>query len=77
MTVVVVLENLLTVPVTVEDMQLVLTMPGAGGGEEEEEVACLALDEEEFHKMSVSVLACPIGATIFYPFCCFLFVPNS
>ena len=58
-TIVVVLENLLTVPVSVEDMQLVLTTPreeGKGGSEEggeEEEVACLALDEEEFHKMSV------------------------
>lgn len=50
MTIVVVLENLLTVPVSVEDMQLVLTTPGEGGGEEEE-VACLALDEEEFHNM--------------------------
>lgn len=59
MTVVVVLENLLTVPVSVEDMQLVLTTPGTGtgGGQEaeeegeEEEVACLALDEEEFRRM--------------------------
>eukprot|EP00752_Nemacystus_decipiens_P016769 g15006.t1 len=54
-TIVVVLENLLTVPVSVEDMQLVLTTPGGAGGEEEEEeeeeAACLALDEDEFHKM--------------------------
>lgn len=51
MTVMVVLENLLTVPVSVEDMQLVLTTPGAGAGErEEEEVECLAMDEEEFQE---------------------------
>lgn len=57
MTIVVALENLLAVPVTVEDMQLVLTTPGVGGGqeEEEEEVACLMLDEEEFQKMWVVV----------------------
>ncbi|CBJ30639.1 conserved unknown protein [Ectocarpus siliculosus] len=50
-TVLVMLENLLAVPVTVEDLQLVLTAPAAAGeGQEEEEVACMALDEEEFQK---------------------------
>lgn len=51
MTVLVMLENLLAVPMAVEDLQLVLTTPAAaGGGQEEEEVACMALDEEEFQK---------------------------
>ncbi|CAN0396735.1 unnamed protein product, partial [Ectocarpus sp. 8 AP-2014] len=51
-TVLVMLENLLAVPVTVKDLQLVLTTPAAAGEgqEEEEEVACMALDEEEFQK---------------------------
>lgn len=56
-TVAVVLENPLTVPVSVEDMQLVLTTtPAAGGGEEEEEeVSCIALDEKEFHSQFMYV----------------------
>ena len=53
-TVLVVLENRLSVPMPVEDMQLVVTTqdaPTAGGGEgKEEEVACVAMDEEEFRK---------------------------
>ncbi|CAM9817207.1 unnamed protein product [Ectocarpus fasciculatus] len=49
-TVLVMLENLLAVPVSVEDLQLVLTTPAASGEEEEEEVPCMALDEEEFQK---------------------------
>ncbi len=47
----VVLENLLTVAVSVEDMQLVLTTAGSGAGGEEVEVACVALDEGEFGSM--------------------------
>lgn len=62
MTIMVVLENLLAVPVSVEDMQLVITTPGTGGaggagGEEEKEAACLALEEEEFQKMCVGRFA--------------------
>lgn len=54
-TVAIVLDNPLTVPVSVEDMQLVLTTSPAGGGgeEEQEEVSSIALGEEEFHNMYV------------------------
>lgn len=54
-TVLVVLENHLSVAVPLKDMQLVLTSPGEGGAssgpEREEEVPCIAVDEEEFRSM--------------------------
>lgn len=49
MTIRVVLENTLTVPMPVEDMQLVVTSIDEDG--KEEEVAYVALDEDEFRRM--------------------------
>lgn len=54
-TVLVVLENHLSVAVPLKDMQLVLTSAGSGeaGGDagREEEVPCIAVDEEDFRSM--------------------------